>query len=78
MKMRLTIETATDYAMTLKPAEAFDIELPAGTKMRIIKHTDWVVIDLNTYAVTQCMNAKELSKAIETVYTLDFHKSLAA
>jgi len=78
MKMRLTIETATNYAMTMQRNEEFDIELPAGTKMRIIKHTDWVVIDLNTYAVTQCMNAKELSKAIETVYTLDFHKSLAA
>jgi len=46
--------------------------------MRIIKHTDWVVIDLNNYAVTQCVNVHQLSKAIETVYTLDFHKSLAA
>ena len=76
--MRLTIETATDYAMALKPTEAFDIELPAGTKMRIFKHDAWVVINYNTCAITRCVNVHQLSKAIETIYTLDFHKSLAA
>ena len=74
--MRLTISTATDYALTMQQGQTLDIDLPAGTQMRIVKHDNWHVININTQSVRQCSTAQQLSKAIERIYTKDFIASM--